>query len=83
MKSQENQQAYSYKYIRDEKGRVKEIEKYPFDSEKIISREVFYYDQLPIDSAYYTLLYSSDATEPYAKYYYIPNQIVDGKVQNG
>ena len=45
------------------KGRVKEIEKYPFDSEKIISREVFYYDQLPIDSAYYTLLYSSgDAT---------------------
>ena len=83
VKSQENQQAYSYKYIRDEKGRVKEIEKYPFDSEKIISREVFYYDQLPIDSAYYTLLYSSDATEPYAKYYYIPNLIVDGEVQNG
>ena len=82
IKSQEELQTYNYKYIRDEKGRVKEIEKYPFDSEKIISREVFYYDQLPIDSAYYTLLYSSDATEPYAKYYYIPNQIVDGEVQN-
>jgi len=82
IKSQEELQTYNYKYIRDEKGRVKEIEKYPFDSEKIISREVFYYDRLPIDSAYYTLLYSSDATEPYAKYYYIPNQIEDGKVQN-
>ena len=81
MKSQEEQQVYSYKYIRDEKGRVKEIEKYPFGSEKFISREVFYYDQLPIDSAYYTLIYTSNATEPYAKYYYIPNKIVDGKVE--
>ena len=81
VKSQEEQQVYSYKYIRDEKGRVKEIEKYPFGSEKIISREVFYYDQLPIDSAYYTLIYTSSATEPYAKYYYIPNKIVDGKVE--
>ena len=81
VKSQEEQQVYSYKYIRDEKGRVKEIEKYPFGSEKIISREVFYYDQLPIDSAYYTLIYTSNATEPYAKYYYIPNKIVDGKVE--
>lgn len=81
IKSQEEQQVYSYKYIRDEKGRVKEIEKYPFGSEKFISREVFYYDQLPIDSAYYTLIYTSNATEPYAKYYYIPNKIVDGKVE--
>ena len=81
VKSQEEQQVYSYKYIRDEKGRVKEIQKCLFDSEKIISREVFYYDQLPIDSAYYTLIYVSDATEPYAKYYYIPNKIVDGKVE--
>lgn len=81
IKSQEELQTYNYKYIRDEKGRVKEIEKYPFGSEKIISREVFYYDQLPIDSAYYTLIYTSNATEPYAKYYYIPNKIVDGKVE--
>ena len=81
VKSQEEQQVYSYKYIRDEKGRVKEIEKYPFGSEKFISREVFYYDPLPIDSAYYTLIYTSNATEPYAKYYYIPNKIVDGKVE--
>ncbi len=81
MKSQEEQQVYSYKYIRDEKGRVKEIQKCLFDSEKFISREVFYYDQLPIDSAYYTLIYTSNATEPYAKYYYIPNKIVDGKVE--
>ena len=81
IKSQEELQTYNYKYIRDEKGRVKEIEKYPFGSEKFISREVFYYDQLPIDSAYYTLIYASDATEPYAKYYYIPNKIVDGKVE--
>lgn len=81
VKSQEEQQVYSYKYIRDEKGRVKEIEKYPFGSEKIISREVFYYDQLPIDSAYYTLIYTSNATEPHTKYYYIPNKIVDGKVE--
>ena len=81
VKSQEEQQVYSYKYIRDEEGRVKEIEKYPFGSEKFISREVFYYDQLPIDSAYYTLIYTSNATEPYAKYYYIPNKIVDGKVE--
>ncbi|MBQ4449446.1 MAG: hypothetical protein II900_03340 [Prevotella sp.] len=81
VKSQEEQQVYSYKYIRDEEGRVKEIVKYFFDSEKIINREVFYYNQLPIDSAYYTLIYASDATEPYAKYYYIPNKIVDGKVE--
>lgn len=81
VKSQEEQQVYSYKYIRDEEGRVKEIQKCLFDSEKIISREVFYYDQLPIDSAYYTLIYTSNATEPYAKYYYIPNKIVDGKVE--
>ena len=65
-----------------EKGRVKEIDKFLSDSDEIIiSREVFCYDQLPIDSAYYSLLYSSDATEPYAKYYYIPNLIVDGKVE--
>ena len=83
VKSQENQQAYNYKYIRDEKGRVKEIDKFLSDSDEITSREVFYYDQLPIDSAYYSLLYSSDATEPYAKYYYIPNLIVDGKVEGG
>lgn len=81
IKSQEELQTYNYKYIRDEKGRVKEIGKYPFGSEKFISREVFYYDQLPIDSAYYTLIYTSNATEPYAKYYYIPNKIVDGKVE--
>ncbi len=81
--SQEKLQTYSYKYIRDEKGRVKEIDKFLSDSNEIISREVFYYDQLPIDSAYYSLLYSSDATEPYAKYYYIPNLIVDGKVEGG
>lgn len=82
--SQEKLQTYSYKYIRDEKGRVKEIDKFLSDSDEIIiSREVFYYDQLPIDSAYYSLLYSSDATEPYAKYYYIPNLIVDGKVEGG
>ena len=81
IKSQEELQTYNYKYIRDEKGRVKVIEKYPFGSEKIISREVFYYDQLPIDSAYYTLIYTSNATEPYVKYYYIPNKIVDGKVE--
>jgi hypothetical protein len=83
IKSQEELQTYNYKYIRDEKGRVKEIDKYLFGSDEITSREVFYYDQLPIDSAYYTLLYSSDATEPYAKYYYIPNLIVDGKVEGG
>ena len=81
VKSQEEQQVYSYKYIRDEEGRVKEIVKYFFDSEKIINREAFYYNQLPIDSAYYTIIYASDATEPYAKYYYIPNKIVDGKVE--
>ena len=81
VKSQEEQQVYSYKYIRDEKGRVKEIEKSNLDSGEIVSREVFCYDQLPIDSAYYTLIYASDATEPYAKYYYIPNKIVDGKVE--
>ena len=80
--SQEKLQTYSYKYIRDEKGRVKEIDKFLSDSDEIIiSREVFYYDQLPIDSAYYSLLYSSDATESYAKYYYVPNKIVDGKVE--
>ena len=79
--SQEKLQTYSYKYIRDEKGWVKEIDKFLSDSNEIISREVFYYDQLPIDSAYYSLLYSSDATESYAKYYYVPNKIVDGKVE--
>ena len=83
IKSQEKLQTYSYKYIRDEKGRVKEIDKSLFDSDEITTREVFYYDQLPIDSAYYSLLYSSDVTEPYAKYYYIPNLIVDGKVEGG
>ena len=83
IKSQEELQTYRYKYIRDEKGRVKEIDKSLFGSDEIVSREVFYYDQLPIDSAYYTLLYSSDATEPYAKYYYIPNLIVDGKMVGG
>ena len=81
VKSQEEQQVYSYKYIRDEEGRVKEIQKCLFDSGTLVSREVFYYDQLPIDNAYYTLCYASDATEPYAKYYYIPNKIVDGKVE--
>ena len=81
VKSQEEQQVYSYKYIRDEEGRVKEIQKCVFDSGKIDSREEFYYNQLPIDSAYYTLIYASDATEPYAKYYYIPNKIVNGKVE--
>lgn len=81
VKSQEEQQVYSYKYIRDEKGRVKEIDKFLSDSDEIISREVFYYDQLPIDSAYYSLLFTYDATEPYAKYYYVPNKIVDGKVE--
>jgi len=80
---QEELQNYSYKYTRDEKGRVKEIEESLFDTEKIIGREVFYYDQLPIDSAYYILQYSSDATEPVAKYYYIPNKIVNGKVEGG
>ena len=81
VKSQEKQQVYSYKYIRDEEGRVKEIQKCLFDSGTLDSREVFYYNQLPIDSAYYTLVYASEATEPYAKYYYIPNKIVDGKVE--
>ena len=81
--SQEKLQTYSYKYIRDDKGRVKEIDKFLSDSDEITSREVFCYDQLPIDSAYYSLLYSSDATEPYAKYYYVPNLIVDGKVEGG
>ena len=80
---QDELQNYSYKYTRDEKGRVKEIEESLFDTEKITGREVFYYDQLPIDSAYYTLQYSSDATEPVAKYYYIPNKIVNGKVEGG
>ena len=80
---QEELQNYSYKYTRDEKSRVKEIEESLFDTEKITGREVFYYDQLPIDSAYYTLQYSSDATEPVAKYYYIPNKIVNGKVEGG
>lgn len=83
IKYQEELQNYSYKYTRDEKGRVKEIEESLFDTEKITGREVFYYDQLPIDSAYYTLQYSSDATEPVAKYYYIPNKIVNGKVEGG
>ena len=81
--SQEKLQTYSYKYIRDDKGRVKQIDKIRSDSDEITSREVFCYDQLPIDSAYYSLLYSFDATEPYAKYYYVPNLIVDGKVEGG
>jgi hypothetical protein len=81
VKSQENQQAYSYKYIRDEKGRVKEEQKFIADSETLVEREEYHYDKLPIDSAYYTLCYTSGDVAPYAKYYYVPNSIVDGKVE--
>ena len=81
VKSQEDQKTYSYKYIRDEKGRVKEVQKYLFDSDVLVGREEFYYDVLAIDSAYYTLHYANDATEPYAKYYYIPNRMVGGKIE--
>lgn len=81
VKSQENQQAYSYKYIRDEKGRVKEEKKFIADSETLVEREEYHYDKLPIDSAYYTLCYTSGDVAPYAKYYYVPNSIVDGKVE--
>lgn len=81
VKSQEDQKTYSYKYIRDEKGRVKEVQKYLFDSHVLVGREEFYYDVLAIDSAYYTLHYANDATEPYAKYYYIPNRMVGGKIE--
>ena len=81
VKSQEDQKTYSYKYIHDEKGRVKEVQKYLFDSDVLVGREEFYYDVLAIDSAYYTLHYANDATEPYAKYYYIPNRMVGGKIE--
>lgn len=83
VKSLENQQTFTYKYTRDEKGRVKEVQKYLADSETLVGREEYHYDQLPIDSAYYTLCYASGEIAPYAKYYYIPNQIVDGKVDGG
>lgn len=83
VKSQDTQQSFSYKYIRDEKGRVKEVQKYLTGSENLVDREEYHYDQLPIDSAYYTLCYASEEIAPYAKYYYIPNQIVDGKVDGG
>ena len=79
VKSQDTQQSFSYKYIRDEKGRVKEVQKYLAGSETLVDREEYHYDQLPIDSAYYTLCYASGEIAPYAKYYYIPNQIVDGR----
>lgn len=79
-KTQEKQQMYSYKYTRDEKGRVKEAQKYLADSETLVERETYHYDLLPIDSAYYVLRYASDAAEPYSKCYYIPNLIVDGKM---
>jgi hypothetical protein len=83
VKSQDTQRAYDYKYIRDEKGRVKEVQKYIAGSETLVDREEYHYDQLPIDSAYYTLCYASGEVAPYAKYYYIPNQIVNGKVDGG
>ena len=82
-KSQDTQRAYDYKYIRDEKGRVKEVQKYIAGSETLVDREEYHYDQLPIDSAYYTLCYASGEIAPYAKYYYVPNQIVNGKVDGG
>ena len=81
VKSLENQQTFTYKYTRDEKGRVKEVQKYLLDSDELVDREVYYYDVLPIDSAYYTLRYAKDETEPYAKYYYIPDCIAEGKVE--
>lgn len=83
VKSQDTQQSFSYKYIRDEKGRVKELQKYLAGSETFVDREEYHYDQLPIDSAYYTLCYASEEIAPYAKYYYIPNKIVNGKVDGG
>ena len=83
VKSQDTQQSFSYKYIRDEKGRVKEVQKYLAGSETLVDREEYHYDQLPIDSAYYTLCYASGEIAPYAKYYYVPNQIVNGKVDGG
>lgn len=82
-KSQDTQRAYDYKYIRDEKGRVKEVQKYIAGSETLVDREEYHYDQLPIDSAYYTLCYASGEVAPYAKYYYIPNLVVNGKVDGG
>ena len=81
VKSLENQQTFTYKYTRDEKGRVKEVQKYLLDSDELVDREVYYYDVLPIDSAYYTLRYAKDETEPYAKYYYIPDCMAEGKVE--
>lgn len=81
VKSLENQQTFTYKYTRDEKGRVKEVQKYLWDSDELVDHEVYYYDVLPIDSAYYTLRYAKDETEPYAKYYYIPDCMAEGKVE--
>lgn len=81
VKSMENQQTFTYKYTRDEKGRVKEVQKYLLDSDELVDREVYNYDVLPIDSAYYTLRYAKDETEPYAKYYYIPDCMAEGKVE--
>jgi hypothetical protein len=81
VKSLENQQTFTYKYTRDEKGRVKEVQKYLLDSDELVDREVYYYDVLPIDSAYYTLRYAKDETEPYAKYYYITDCMAEGKVE--
>ena len=81
VKSLENQQTFTYKYTRDEKGRVKEVQKYLLDSDELVDHEVYYYDVLPIDSAYYTLRYAKDETEPYAKYYYIPDCMAEGKVE--
>ena len=81
VKSLENQQTFTYKYTRDEKGRVMEVQKYLLDSDELVDREVYYYDVLPIDSAYYTLRYAKDETEPYAKYYYIPDCMAEGKVE--
>ena len=83
VKSQDTQRAYDYKCIRDEKGRVKEVQKYIAGSETLVDREEYHYDQLPIDSAYYTLCYASGEVAPYAKYYYIPNLVVNGKVDGG
>ena len=81
VKSLENQQTFTYKYTRDEKGRVKEVQKYLLDSDELVDHEVYYYDVLPIDSAYYTLRCAKDETEPYAKYYYIPDCMAEGKVE--
>ena len=81
VKSLENQQTFTYKYTRDEKGRVKEVQKYLLDSDELVDHEVYYYDVLPIDSAYYTLRYAKDETEPYAKCYYIPDCMAEGIVE--